>query len=587
MSVGGFIPEIPDSAPFAPAQRAWLNGFFAGLYSQASVAAQPAAGARNVAVIYASQSGTAERLAKKVAKDLTLKGHTARVSSLGSYDPAALAREEYALIVASTYGEGDPPEAARPFFETLSAEGAPRMDNLSYSVLALGDSHYEHFCKFGIDLDERLAALGAKPLRAALTCDVEVDELFDSWKIEMLERLDVSGRPSTPSTLIASSGAKQEVALPPHRDTPFSARLLEKRLLTLAGSSKETLHLEFSLEGSELHYEPGDALAVLPANDPTLLQEILTCTGLSGAEMVQLPKVGPMSLVGALGSKLQITKLSRKLVQSYAIAGSCAKLLALLRPEQQTHFDQYIHGRGVIDLLMEYPGVITAAQGLVDLLPKLAPRLYSISSSPRAHPGRVHATVGVVRYRSHNRERGGVCSTMFADRTACGRTLPIYIQPNKMFRLPKDATAPVIMIGPGTGIAPFRAFLQERSATGATGRNWLFFGERSAATDFLYREELEQMTQRSLLTRFDSAFSRDQAHKIYVQDRMLEHGADLYAWLEEGASLYVCGDATFMAKDVDAALHRVIEHHGQRNEEAANEYVQRMHDERRYLRDIY
>ncbi len=241
----------------------------------------------------------------------------------------------------------------------------------------------------------------------------------------------------------------------------------------------------------------------------------------------------------------------------------------------------------MIDLLIEYPGVISTAQQLVDLLPKLAPRLYSISSSPAAHGREVHATVAVVRYRSHNLERGGVCSTMFADRTALRETVPVYIQPNKRFRLPEDGATPIAMVGPGTGIAPFRGFLHERGATGAKGNNWLFFGERSASTDFLYRSELENMQAQGLLTRLDTAFSRDQEHKIYVQDRMVEKGAELYAWLEQGASFYVCGDAARMAKDVDAALHKVIEQHSGRDAEAAKEYVQELHDAKRYLRDVY
>jgi sulfite reductase (NADPH) flavoprotein alpha-component len=318
-----------------------------------------------------------------------------------------------------------------------------------------------------------------------------------------------------------------------------------------------------------------------------LVAEILELAKLSGAEPVSLPKIGTRCISDALSNDLQITRLSRKLVDGFAKAGEVKVLLELLKPENQTHLDQYMYDRGVVDLLTEYPGVVTDASQMASLLAKLAHRLYSISSSPKAHRGEVHATVAVVRYRSHNRERGGVCSTMFSDRTEVGERVPVYIQQNKKFRLPADPGAPVIMIGPGTGIAPFRGFLHERCAIGAKGRNWLFFGERSAASDFLYREELEPMSASGLLTRLDTAFSRDQERKIYVQDRMIEHGAELFAWLEEGASVYVCGDATRMAKDVDAALHTVIERHGSRDEEAAKEYVQNLHDSKRYHRDVY
>jgi sulfite reductase (NADPH) flavoprotein alpha-component len=580
-------PYIPDNAPFTPAQRAWLNGFLAGMWSQAPAQPATAVASRDVAVLYASQTGTSERLAKKIAKELKLKGHTARVASLEGYEPVALAKEECALILASTYGEGDPPDAARPFFDRLCNPAAPRLEKLSYSVLALGDKHYEHFCKFGVDLDERLSALGATRMAAAVTCDVDVDEPFEAWKADLLARLAQSSSGNGTAPASAAKEAAPVAASTYHRDNPFLAELKEKRVLTQDVSSKLTLHMGFSLEGSDLSYDAGDALGVIAKNDPALVADILQCAGLSGDERVELPKTGPRSILDALSHDLQITRLSRKLVDGFAKADNVSVLLGLLVPEQQTHLDRYMYDRGVIDLLTEYPGVIAGAQQLVDLLPKLAPRLYSISSSPKAHAGEVHATVAVVRYRSHNRERGGVCSTMFADRTEIGARLGVYIQQNKKFRLPADTNAPVIMIGPGTGIAPFRGFLNERCAVGAKGRNWLFFGERSAATDYLYREELERMSTCGVLTRLDTAFSRDQAHKIYVQDRMIEFGAELYAWLQQGASVYVCGDASRMAKDVDLALHKVIEKHGGRDEEGAKEYVQDLHDSKRYHRDVY
>jgi sulfite reductase (NADPH) flavoprotein alpha-component len=581
------VPYLPENAPFSPAQRAWLNGLLAGMWS--SVSPQPGSvnvvTSRDIAVLYASQTGTCERLAKKIAKELKLKGHTARVVSLEGYALTALATEECAVILASTYGEGDPPDTAKSFFDQLCDASAPRLDKLTYSVLALGDSNYEHFCKFGVDLDERLTALGATRLAVAVTCDVEVDQPFEAWKADLLQRLVKSET----APVLVSKASTSTLALVPryHRDHPFEAPLKEKRILTQNVSSKLTLHMAFSLAGSDITYEAGDALAVMPANDPELIAEILDKAKLSGSERVELPKLEPRTISEALSTNLQITRLSRKLVDAFAKTGEVHILQGLLKPEQQSHFDEYIYDRGLIDLLAEYPGVVTNAQQLANLLPKLAPRLYSISSSPKAHAGEVHATVAVVRYRSHNRQRGGVCSTMFADRSDVGCKLPVYIQHNKKFRLPTDNNAPIIMIGPGTGIAPFRGFLHERCATGATGSNWLFFGERSAETDFLYREELEQMSATSLLTRLDTAFSRDQAHKIYVQDRMVEHGAELFAWLEQGASVYVCGDASRMAKDVDLALHKVIEQHGAHSEENAKDYVQRMHDDKRYHLDVY
>ena len=294
-----------------------------------------------------------------------------------------------------------------------------------------------------------------------------------------------------------------------------------------------------------------------------------------------------MPIAEALTHQLQINKLNRKIVEAFAHATGAPQLTALLATEQQAHLEDFCYGRDVLDLLLEYPRAIPNAQALASLLPKLAPRLYSISSSPLAHAGEVHTTVAVVRYRAHNRERGGVCSTMLSARQQPGDTLPIYIQPNKRFRLPVDSAAPIIMIGPGTGIAPFRSFLHERRALGATGKNWLFFGDRSAATDFLYRGELEAMQRDGHLSALSLAFSRDQAQKIYVQDRMAEQGAEFFAWLEQGASVYVCGDASRMAKDVDATLHTLIEQHGALTKEAATEYVQQLKDDHRYHRDVY
>jgi sulfite reductase (NADPH) flavoprotein alpha-component len=301
---------------------------------------------------------------------------------------------------------------------------------------------------------------------------------------------------------------------------------------------------------------------------------------------VELPTAGRVSVYQTLLHSLQITRLNRKIVHAYASKGNCQRLLDLLVPEQQSHLDKYTYDRGLIDLLTEYPGVITAPADLVAMFPRLTPRLYSISSSPVAHVGEIHTTVAVVRYRSHNIERGGVCSTLFADRAFLGDRLPIYIQPNKKFRLPQ-ADVPVIMIGPGTGIAPFRAFLHERRVLGSTGRNWLFFGERSATTDFLYCHELNSMVADRHLTRLDTAFSRDQERKIYVQDRMIEQALPFWQWLQDGASVYVCGDASRMAKDVDAALHTIVEKQGNFDQEAAKDYVQRLKDEHRYHRDVY
>ena len=608
------IPYIPDNAPFSPEQRAWLNGFLAGMFSSA-----PAAAAQTVAkpvslsfgVYFASQTGTAERLAKKMAKELKAQGHTAEIGSFEKLTLADLAKQQNALFLASTYGEGDPPDNAKGFRDQLFSAAAPELKTLRYSVFGLGDKHYEHFCKFGIDLDERLQVLGATRFIPRTESDVDVDAPFEQWKNDLKPHLShrhseannsvqadhvhppaqpelLPGTPSPNGNYASLSNAALHEPEHIHtRDNPFHAALIERRALTSDISSKLTMHLSLALEDSALHYQAGDACGVLAQNDPVLVDEVLAHLPFSGSATVDVPKVGSIPVHQALLHHLQPTRLTRKIVQHFAERSGSKTLTALLPAEQPTHLEAFMYDRGLIDLLTEFPGVLTEPAELVAILPRLAPRLYSISSSPAAHGREVHCTVAVVRYRSHNRERGGIASTMLADRVDVGGRLPIYIQPNKKFRPPQDPATPMIMVGPGTGIAPFRAFLHERQALGQPGKNWLFFGERSARTDFLYCQELKDMCDSGHLTRLDTAFSRDQAHKIYVQDRMIEHGAELWRWLSDGAQFFVCGDASRMAKDVDAALHTVIEQHGGMDADAARDFVSDMHDNGRYHRDVY
>ena len=604
MSVG--IPFIPDNAPFTPEQRAWLNGMLAGIFSAtpAAVSAQIKPSHR-IAVLYASQSGTAEGLARKLAKELKAQGHLPAVSTLVGYASAALAAEKYALLIASTYGDGDAPDGVQPFYEQLCLEHFPRFENLSYAVLALGDRHYEHFCKFGSELDAKLAALGANRLCSRVDCDVDVNEPFEQWKAAVMPRLSEIATKRESRSLganSAESGSLQEPAREPgaiesspakaysvqilSRDNPALAPIVDKKNLAHGDSTKTTLHLAFSIEGTGIQYEAGDSCAVIPHNDARLVTEILQSLRFNGNEQVLCGKADTTTLHDALTNHLQITRLNRKTVSEYAVLGKCARLIDLMAPDHRAQLDAYVFDRGLIDLLLEFPGVIEDPAEIVAILPKLTPRLYSISSSPVAHAGEIHTTVAVVRYSSHNRERGGVCSTLFADRAAIADSLPIYIQPNKRFRLPK-ADAPIIMIGPGTGIAPFRAFLHERRALGAKGKNWLFFGERSEKTDFLYREELEAMRADGHLTRLDTAFSRDQADKVYVQDKMMEQASQLWSWLQDGANVFVCGDASRMAKDVHAALHAIVEKGGGMSSQAAEEYVHGMKEDHRYHRDVY
>lgn len=590
------VPHIPEEAPFSPAQRAWLNGYLAGLYSYA-----PAAEAERlrVAVLYGSQTGTAEGLARKLTKHLKSGGFDPVLNSLEGYVPATLASEKLAVFIVSTYGEGDAPDAAQGFFQELCVQKFPLLDNLSYAILALGDSHYEHFCQFGKDLDTKLLTLGATRLLDRVECDVDVDGPFAAWKAAVGSRLGKLASRPEPASLRGNgtvngvvnghSAVEARSAAEVHasRERPYSAPIVEKRALTASSSSKRTIHLTFSIDASQMHYEAGDACGVVPHNHPALVDTILELLPFTGNESVEIPKAGSMSLRQALLDKFVITRLTRSILSQYASLAGCERLVALVKPEQHSELEAYLHGRDLIDLLKECPGAIQTTDDLVKMLPRLTPRLYSISSSPTAHPGQVHATVSVVRFRTHNRDRGGLCSTLLDDRVEVGDRLPLYIHPNKKFRLPEDPAVPIVMIGPGTGIAPFRAFLHERRVRGATGRNWLFFGERCAATDFLYREELQGMLADGHLTRLDTAFSRDGENKVYVQNLMLQEAKQLWTWLQGGACLYVCGDAFRMAKDVDKTLHRIAVTEGGMSEESAAQYMQGLKDDHRYQRDVY
>ena len=488
----------------------------------------------------------------------------------------------------------------QPFYNQLCMEHFPRFENLSFSVLALGDSNYEHFCKFGRDLDEKLASLGAFRMCERVDCDVDLDEPFARWKSSLFKSIEemVATRPRETRCRERCNPRRGQLSRKrtraaekedggPYARQPFPCPSRRKRPLTNEVSSKLTLHMAFSVEGSAVTYEAGDACAVIPQNEPSLVEEILHKLKFSGEVLVQAAQSRHCATANGAARPSADHPAHAQDDPSLRDHGAVPSLLDLLKPEQQSHLDAYTWDRGLIDLLYEYPGGVARPGGPGSHVAELSPRLYSISSSPAAHAGEIHTTVAVVRYRSHNRERGGVCSTMFADRSQPECRLPIYIQPNNKFRLPKDSDRPIIMIGPGTGIAPFRGFLHERRALGASGKNWLFFGERSAATDFLYREELESMQKDNFLTRLDLAFSRDQDHKIYVQDKMFEQAPMFWSWLQDGACVYVCGDATRMAKDVDAMLHTIVEQQGGLNSEAAVDYVQNLKDQHRYHRDVY
>ena len=577
-------PFIPENAPFTSAQRLWLNGYMAGLLAGRNMApaqgqaAESATATIPLLILFGSQTGTAEKLAKQFAKQSKSSGCNSRVVDCNTHATIDWGAESNLLIVTSTYGDGDMPDNAQGFWQWLQSENGKALAHLNFSVLALGDSNYEKFCAAGKNFDERLATLGAKRVYPCVECDVDYEAKAKEWISGVLSAF-APGKQAD-----ASSSDDKPAAEGWSKTNPFPARLLTNRRLNGAGSQKETRHFEISLEGSGLAYEAGDALGVWPRNCPDLVSEIIAAGQCKGDESVTVSGTS-LPLRQALTEKLDLGKPGAELLQHFAKTNSA--LQQLLAPERKEDLKKWLWGRGVIDLLIENAANGLPAAEFVALLKSLQPRLYSISSCPKAHAGQVHLTINVVRYESLGRARKGLASAFLADRVDAETPVSVFVQTSHGFRLPDNGKTPVIMVGPGTGIAPFRAFLHERRASGATGQNWLFFGEQRAATDFYYREELEQMFSDGHLTKLCTAFSRDQAEKIYVQNRMLENGAALWSWLEEGAHFYVCGDASRMAKDVDEALHKVIQTAGSRSADDATAYVAKMKLEKRYQRDVY
>jgi sulfite reductase (NADPH) flavoprotein alpha-component len=574
-----FPIQLPDDAPFTPAQRAWLNDFLTKALSSVANAPTAATPTVPVTVIFGSQTGTAEGLAKKLVKSLKKGNFEPEIHDMASYDRSRLSKEKNLLVITSTYGDGEPPDSATDLHSWLHSEEAPCLEGVSYSVLALGDSSYPAFCKCGIDFDNRLADLGAVRLHDRVDVDVDPDEPFAQWSTSVMKVL-------APSGLAAPAAETEEAAEEGHSKTnPFPAAVLQNTNLNGPGS-KQTHHLAFSLQDSGLSYEVGDALGVYPVNREEVVDEILANLPFK-ASTVAGPNGDDIPLREALIHHYDIGVLNKALVQKWQQRSGSPFLRALVEADDRAAWDDFCWGRELIDLVIDYPADFSDADDFVSILKKLQPRLYSISSSPKAHPGEVHLCVGIVRYETHGRQRGGVCSTFFADRMT-GETKPrVYVHSNPAFRVPTDGNVPVIMVGPGTGIAPFRAFLEERKATNAKGGNWLFFGNPYRATDFLYEEEINSYLADGTLTRFDVAWSRDQKEKLYVQHLMLQNGAELWAWFQKGAAFYVCGDASRMAKDVDQALHTVAIQHGNLSETEAAAFIAQLKKEKRYLRDVY
>ncbi|PAF33183.1 assimilatory sulfite reductase (NADPH) flavoprotein subunit [Paenibacillus sp. 7516] len=590
------IPTLNDS------QKTWLSGYLTAIQGIAAVAAGTGAApnvqaeavsavsvppaSREVTVLYGSQTGNSSGLSKKLAKKLEEQGLQVTLSSMGDFKPNGLKKIENLLIVVSTHGEGEPPDNAIPLHEFLNSKRAPKLDGLKYSVLALGDTSYEFFCQTGKDFDLRLQELGGTPIVPRVDCDVDFDEAAAEWMNDVLASLSstpaTAGTVSSEAVVAAVSGGESEY----NRTNPFKAEVLENLNLNGRGSDRETRHIELSLEGSNLDYEPGDSLGVFPENHPRLVDELIAAMGWNADERVTVNKSGEqVSVYEALLRYFEITAVTKPVVQELAKLSPDSGLADLLANDAE--FRNVMNSCDLLDLVQDYNLKGIPAGEFVAVLRKIPARLYSIASSSKSFPDEVHLTVRTVRYEARGRERYGVCSVHLAERIEAGDSLPVYIQHNPNFKLPENPDAPIIMIGPGTGVAPFRSFLGEREETGAQGKTWLFYGDQHFLTDFLYQTEWQRWLKDGVLTKMDVAFSRDTEHKVYVQHRMLENSKELYQWLQEGAVIYVCGDEKKMAHDVHGALATILEQEGGLTSEQASEYLTRLQQEKRYQRDVY
>ena len=588
------VPFLPKNAPFTaedinilnelvarstPLQRSWLSGFLAGLdaaQAQGS-GAQPAAQQRArvpMTILYASESGNCESLAMKAKKVAQKNNFDAKVFDMADVDPSILTKTKYLVVYAATWGEGDPPERAADFYNALMSDDAPKLDGVTFAVLALGDTSYVNFCETGRKIDERLEQLGGKRGVDRIELDLDFSKQAADWTAASLAKLAPAEAPNTVVHVDFSAQPQDEFTEPEFdADNPLQVEISSLVNLNGTGSTRETWHVEMELDNPAFVYNPGDAIGVLPDNDPEVVNELLDAVGLSG----------DTGLAQRLTNEFDITALSRPVTAAYA------KLTGrkdVAKVSEGDAFLKYSEDRQLVDLFVDHPEKLKPDQ-LLGLLRPLPGRLYSVASSPLAHEGEVHLTVGAVRWSREGKQRRGVTSTYFADRRKVGDSARIYVKPNRHFRLPKDGDQKIIMIGAGTGIAPYRGFVAQREAEGASGESWLFFGERNFTNDFLYQLEWQEALENGSLSRIDVAFSRAQPEKIYVQHRLWEQRADVLGWIKDGAHLYVCGDEKGMAKDVDATLVKILAEDEKGDLEAGRAKLKDLSKAGRYQRDVY
>ncbi len=576
----------------SPLQLAWASGYLAAKAEGGTIVQAPAAtlsvASTTLTILYGSQTGNAKGVAKSLAAQASAEGLNVELKSMGELKPKAIKNITHLLIVASTNGEGEAPDDAIALHEFLASKKAPKLEHLHYSVLALGDTSYEFFCQTGKDFDLYLEKLGAKRIAPRVDCDVDYEVDANTWSANVIKQS---------KTLLGSENANTSNTLPLNdistseelysKQQPYTAELLVSQKITGRDSAKDVRHIEIDLGESGLTYQAGDALGVWFENSPALVTELIAALGLNEEDKVAVVEES-LTLAEALKSKFEITQTSINFIEFWANKSQASSLLAIL--DDKAALREYAANHQVVDVVKSSPlatDVKLEAQELVDALRKITPRLYSIASSQSEVEEEVHLTVGLVQYQAEEATRQGGASGFLANGVEEGGEVKVFIEHNDNFRLPTDSNTPVIMIGPGTGVAPFRAFMQEREASEAEGDNWLFFGDQTFTQDFLYQVEWQSYLKSGLLTKIDLAFSRDQAEKIYVQDRLKENASEVFSWLERGAHIYVCGDMSRMAKDVETALLDIIATQGQLSQEQANAYLKDLRNAKRYQKDVY
>lgn len=596
-----------------PEQKVWLSGYLVAnqqLTSNGTVPSQTGSSSTNangltegteamlqqnepvitpekraITLLYGSETGNAQGLAEIFEERLSNIGHNVTLKAMDEFKPKNLKNVEDLFIITSTQGEGDPPDNAAELHEFIHGRKAPKLEGVRFSVLALGDQTYEYFCQTGRDFDRKLDELGAERIYDRVDCDVDYEEDAEKWMANVINAIDTAPE-GTQNEQIVSESIKSAKEKKFSKANPYQAEVLENINLNGQGSNKETRHIEFLLDNFGEDYEVGDCLVVLPQNDPALVDLLISTLGWDPNDQVQISDEGDtLGLEEALTTHFEITKLTKPLLINAASFFENEELNE--KVEDNEWVQSYIEGRDLINLLNDFATTELQPENLYQLLRKLPPREYSISSSYQALPDEVHITVGAVRYNSHGRDRSGVCSVQFAERIQPGDTVPIYLKRNPNFKFPKEGDTPVIMIGPGTGVAPFRAYMQEREEHGFKGNTWLFFGDQHFTTDFLYQTEWQEWLKDGVLGKMDVAFSRDTGEKVYVQHRIAERSKEFNEWLQKGASLYICGDEKHMAKDVHQAIRNVLMKEQNLSEEDAEAYLKQMKKDKRYQRDVY